>query len=199
MARSGGTSSRREGRVLKNSGSPKQHPHDERRCPWNESTSASTFTRRRSVIVRKSSDGELLSKVHIDNDPITMAQAVVEAGPEPDVVLEATFGWYWAADLLADGGARVHLAPEVAGGGALCNYGLFVSSDYKSAGQSTFEPEVGFEPTTCSLRVSCSAGLSYPGGLSSIARPTGSGGSLSRRSWRRSASVGLRTMASAAA
>ena len=48
--------------------------------------------RRRSVIVRKSSDGELLSKVHID-DPITMAQAVSAAGPEPDVVLEATFGW----------------------------------------------------------------------------------------------------------
>ena len=29
--------------------------------------------RRRSVIVRKNADGELLSKVHIDNDPVAMA------------------------------------------------------------------------------------------------------------------------------
>jgi transposase len=26
------------------------------------------------------------------------------------VVLEATYGWYWAADALAEFGARVHLA-----------------------------------------------------------------------------------------
>ena len=26
------------------------------------------------------------------------------------MVLEATYGWYWAADVLADAGARVHLA-----------------------------------------------------------------------------------------
>jgi len=66
--------------------------------------------RRRSVIVRKNSDGELLSKVHIDNDPIALAAAVSAAGPNPEVVLEATFGWYWAADVLADLGANVHLA-----------------------------------------------------------------------------------------
>jgi transposase len=35
---------------------------------------------------------------------------VAAAGPEPEVVLEATFGWYWAADLLAEMGAHVHLA-----------------------------------------------------------------------------------------
>ena len=28
----------------------------------------------------------------------------------PEVVLEATYGWYWAADVLADVGATVHLA-----------------------------------------------------------------------------------------
>src|SRR5213076_1109318 len=28
----------------------------------------------------------------------------------PEVVLEATYGWYWAADVLAEAGARVHLA-----------------------------------------------------------------------------------------
>ena len=53
--------------------------------------------RRRSVIVRKNSDGEVLSKVHIDNDPVALAEAVGTAGPEPEVVVEATFGWYWAA------------------------------------------------------------------------------------------------------
>ena len=69
--------------------------------------SASTCTGRRSVIVRKTSDGEVLSKVHIDNDPIALAAAVAPAGPKPEVVLEATFGWYWAADVLADLGANV--------------------------------------------------------------------------------------------
>jgi transposase len=62
------------------------------------------------VVVRKNADGVLLSKVHIDNDPVAMAEAVAAAGPEPEVVLEATFGWYWAADLLAEMGAHVHLA-----------------------------------------------------------------------------------------
>ena len=39
-----------------------------------------------------------------------MTAAVAAAGPEPEVVLEATFGWYWAADLLSEMGCRVHLA-----------------------------------------------------------------------------------------
>ena len=64
----------------------------------------------RSVIVRKNADGELLSKTRIVNDPEEMIRAVAAAGPEPEVVLEATFGWYWAADLLAELGAHVHLA-----------------------------------------------------------------------------------------
>jgi transposase len=66
--------------------------------------------RRRSVIVRKNAAGEVLSKVRIDNDPGALAAAVGAAGPEPEVVLEATFGWYRAADLLSEMGARVHLA-----------------------------------------------------------------------------------------
>jgi hypothetical protein len=45
------------------------------------------------VIVRKNADGELLSKVHIDNDPLALAAAVAAAGREPEVVVEATFGW----------------------------------------------------------------------------------------------------------
>jgi hypothetical protein len=49
--------------------------------------------RRRSVIVRKNAAGELIAKAHIDNSPLALAEAVAAAGPEPEVVLEATFGW----------------------------------------------------------------------------------------------------------
>jgi transposase len=66
--------------------------------------------RRRSVIVRRTADGETLSTVRIDNDPVALAAEVAKAGPRPKVVLEATYGWYWAADVLAELGAEVHLA-----------------------------------------------------------------------------------------
>jgi transposase len=65
--------------------------------------------RRRSVIVRMTEKGEVLSTVQIDNDPVALAVAIAEAGPDPEVALESTYGWYWAADLLAAEGARVHL------------------------------------------------------------------------------------------
>ncbi|HEX6394367.1 MAG TPA: transposase, partial [Acidimicrobiales bacterium] len=66
--------------------------------------------RRRSVIVRKNAQGELVSKTQIVNDPLALAEAVGAAGPEPEVVIEATFGWYWAVDVLTEMGAKVHLA-----------------------------------------------------------------------------------------
>ncbi|MGH9152049.1 MAG: IS110 family transposase [Acidimicrobiales bacterium] len=66
--------------------------------------------RRRSVIVRRSPEGETLETVRIDNDAITLAAELAKAGEAPEVVLEATYGWYWAADVLAECGARVHLA-----------------------------------------------------------------------------------------
>ena len=66
--------------------------------------------RRRSVIVRRTAAGETLETVRIANDPLTLAEQLAKAGPEPEVVLEATYGWYWVADLLADMGANVHLA-----------------------------------------------------------------------------------------
>jgi transposase len=36
--------------------------------------------------------------------------ALAAAGEHPRVVLEATYGWYWAVDALQDAGAEVHLA-----------------------------------------------------------------------------------------
>ena len=57
--------------------------------------------RHRSVIVRKAADGTLLETTRIDNDPLALARELSKAGPSPEVVLEATQGWYWAADVSA--------------------------------------------------------------------------------------------------
>jgi hypothetical protein len=51
--------------------------------------------RHRTVIVRMTEAGDQLGCVRIDNDPTEIAKA----GEHPDVVLEATYGWYWAADV----------------------------------------------------------------------------------------------------
>ena len=66
--------------------------------------------KRRSLIVRAEEQGERLETVRIDNDPINLAQVVAAAGEDAEVVLEATCGWYWAADVLAELGAHIHLA-----------------------------------------------------------------------------------------
>ena len=66
--------------------------------------------RRRSVLVRMTEAGERLETVRISNDPEYLREVMARAGEAPDVVLEATYGWYWAADTLAELGAHVHLA-----------------------------------------------------------------------------------------
>ena len=66
--------------------------------------------RRRSVIVRMTEAGQRLETVRIDNDPVALGLEIAKAGPDPEVVLEATYGWYWAVDVLQAAGARVHLA-----------------------------------------------------------------------------------------
>jgi hypothetical protein len=68
------------------------------------------FHRRRSVVVRMSAMGEKLSSARIVNDPLAIAAVVAEAGADPEVVVEATYGWYWVVDPLQANGARVHLA-----------------------------------------------------------------------------------------
>jgi transposase len=64
------------------------------------------------VIVHKDRDGELVdSPVRIDNDPMALAAEVAKAGEAPEVVIEATYGWYWVVDFLQqECGATVHLA-----------------------------------------------------------------------------------------
>ncbi|MFC4507755.1 MULTISPECIES: IS110 family transposase [Streptomyces] len=66
--------------------------------------------RRRSVIVRQTADGTQLSAVRIVNDPVALGLQIEQAGSRPDVVVEATYGWYWAVDVLQAAGAEVHLA-----------------------------------------------------------------------------------------
>jgi transposase len=66
--------------------------------------------RRRSVLVRMTETGEALETVRISNDPQVLREVMTRAGERPEVVLEATYGWYWAADTLTELGASVHLA-----------------------------------------------------------------------------------------
>ena len=66
--------------------------------------------RRRTVIVRTTEAGEVLEAVRIVNDVQRLASVMARAGDCPEVVLEATYGWYWVVDALQAGGANVHLA-----------------------------------------------------------------------------------------
>jgi transposase len=66
--------------------------------------------RRRSVLVRMTEDGRKLETARIENSPAALRAVLARAGQRPRVVLEATYGWYWAADVLAAAGAEVHLA-----------------------------------------------------------------------------------------
>src|SRR5262249_14289743 len=66
--------------------------------------------RRRSVLVRMTEDGRRLGMARIANTPQELRAEIARAGKSPRVVLEATYGWYWAADTLAAAGAEVHLA-----------------------------------------------------------------------------------------
>jgi transposase len=66
--------------------------------------------RRRSVLVRMTADGRKLATVRVSNSPARLAAEIAKAGQSPQVVLEACYGWYWAADALAEAGAEVHLA-----------------------------------------------------------------------------------------
>ena len=66
--------------------------------------------RRRSVLVRMSMDGRKLETVRIGNSPAALRTVLARCGQRPLVVLEATYGWYRAAGVLAEAGAEVLLA-----------------------------------------------------------------------------------------
>jgi len=66
--------------------------------------------RRRSVLVRMTMDGRKLETARIENSPAALRKVLARCGARPLVVLEATYGWYWAADVLEQAGAEVRLA-----------------------------------------------------------------------------------------
>src|SRR5205807_1910130 len=84
--------------------------NEEEEAPMERQYVGIDLHRRSSTIYRMSVGGEMLDCARIPSEPLALAEAVSAAGPEPEVVLESTYGWYWAADVLKDLGARVHLA-----------------------------------------------------------------------------------------
>ena len=87
--------------------------------------------RRRSVVVTMDEAGEVLSSVRIANDPVAMSIAVAEAGEGAEVAFEATYGWYWLADLLKADGHHLHLSHPLAMRGMTTN--RRVKTDWKDA------------------------------------------------------------------
>jgi hypothetical protein len=62
--------------------------------------------RRRSVLVRMTEDGRKLETVRITNSPAALRAVIARAGEHPRVVIEATYGWYWAVDVIEAAGRR---------------------------------------------------------------------------------------------
>lgn len=65
--------------------------------------------RHRSVVMHMADDGEVLGWTRLANDPEALVAEVLKAGEAPEVAIEATYGWYWAVDVLQSAGANVHL------------------------------------------------------------------------------------------
>src|ERR1700750_538661 len=66
--------------------------------------------RRRSVLVRMTGDGGKLETVRIETSPQALRAVLARAGKNPRVVAGATYGWYWAVDVLAEDGGVGALA-----------------------------------------------------------------------------------------
>jgi hypothetical protein len=71
--------------------------------------------RKRSQVVVVDAEGQSLLSRRIDNDPGEFLRIFGEPGPEPvEVAFEATYGWGWFADLLADAGISTHMSHPLA-------------------------------------------------------------------------------------
>jgi hypothetical protein len=89
----GGASARPEQVSVATLGSSETKPRRGRKAPMEKQYVGIDLHRRRSVIVRRTAAGETLETVRIANDPMVLAAELAKAGPEPEVVLEATYGW----------------------------------------------------------------------------------------------------------
>ena len=61
--------------------------------------------------------GEVLESVRILNDVERLNRVMARAGEDPEVVLEATYGWYWAVDALQAAGRPGASGASVGGQG----------------------------------------------------------------------------------
>jgi transposase len=66
--------------------------------------------RRRSVIHVMDGEGTKISSVRITNEPMNLLAALPPPAEGVEVVVEATYAWYWAVDLLQDNRYSVHLS-----------------------------------------------------------------------------------------
>ena len=66
--------------------------------------------RHRSVLVRMTEDDRRLGTARITSSAAELRREIARAGKRPRVAVEATSGWYWAADVLGQAGAGARLA-----------------------------------------------------------------------------------------
>ena len=55
--------------------------------------------------------GDWVDVARIDNEPVTLGVEIAKGGESPNMVLEATYSWYWAADVLARAGGLPTASP----------------------------------------------------------------------------------------
>ena len=71
--------------------------------------------RKRSQVAALDESGELLFNRRVPTRADELFKAIGDAGEEPvEVVFEATFGWGWLADMLAEAGIPTHMAHPLA-------------------------------------------------------------------------------------
>jgi transposase len=71
--------------------------------------------RKRSQLAALDEDGELLFNRSVASEPDAFLRVFGELAPQPiEVAFEATIGWGWFADLLADAGVAAHMAHPLA-------------------------------------------------------------------------------------
>jgi transposase len=71
--------------------------------------------RKRSQVAALDGNGELLFNRRVATRADELFKAIGGAGEEPvEVVFEATFGWGWLADMLAEAGIPAHMAHPLA-------------------------------------------------------------------------------------
>jgi hypothetical protein len=69
--------------------------------------------RRRSTITRMSQAGEVLEKVEILNDAERLGEVLTRCGEDPEVVLEACYGWVRRERCMRQVGGTVEVRPKV--------------------------------------------------------------------------------------